>query len=82
TDPVDASIVGTSVIGADMTADLSGTGTTGTALVDGSYTVSYTISAGGTSVTATLLDSLGAAYGSSVTVAYDGTTAGGTIDFG
>lgn len=82
TDPVAASIVGTSAIGTDMTADLSGTGTTGTALVDGSYTVSYTISAGGTSVTATLLDSLGAAYGSSVTVAYDGTTAGGTIDFG
>lgn len=81
TDPV-AATISTSAIGTGITASLSGTATDGTAFIDGSYTVSYVVSAGGTSVTATLRDSLGAAYGSAVTVAYDATTAGASIDFG
>lgn len=80
-DPV-AATISTSAIGTGITASLDGTATNGLAFVDGSYTVSYVVSAGGTEVTATLLDSLGDAYGSAVTVAYDSATAGATIDFG
>ncbi len=80
-DPV-AATISTSAIGTDFTASLAGTGTTGTAFVDGTYTVSYTISTDGLSYSAQMLDSSGAAFGSAVTGAYDSASAGAVIDFG